>query len=162
MRRFIIGNTFAWPLTDARVRVFSAALGGPPGRLLTRWFNLAPRVFFTRGFAQPVPPEVMRLYLAPWRDPARRAPAAIAPRQLVAAAPYLAEVEARLPKIADRPALIVWGLKDFAFRAAERRRFEEAFPRHRTVTLADSSHFVQEDAGEQIAAEFKAFRGQIG
>ncbi len=162
VRRFIIGNTFAWPLTDFPVRMFSAMLGGPPGRLLTRWFNLAPRVFFTRGFAQPVPREVMRLYLAPWRDPARRAPAAIMPRQLIAAAPYLAEVEAGLPKIADRPALIVWGLKDFAFRDAERRRFEEAFPRHRTVTLADSSHFVQEDAGEQIAAEFKAFRGQIG
>jgi len=162
VRRLIIGNTFAWPLTDARVRVFSAALGGPAGRLLIRWFNLAPRVFFTRGFAQPVPPEVMRLYLAPWRDPARRLPAAIAPRQLVAAAGYLADVEARLPKIADRPALIVWGLRDFAFRDAARRRFEEAFPRHRTVALAEASHFVQEDAGERIAGEFKAFCRQAG
>jgi len=162
VRRFIIGNTFAWPQTDPGVRVFSAALGGPPGRLLTRWFNLAPRVFFTRGFAQPVPPEVMSMYLAPWRDPDRRAPAAIAPRQLVRAAPYLAEVEARLSKIADRPALIAWGLKDFAFRDAARHRFEEAFPRHRTVTLAGASHFLQEDAGEQIAAEFKAFCTQVG
>ena len=162
VRRLIIGNTFAWPLTDLRVRAFSGALGGPPGRLLTRWFNLAPRVFFARGFAQPVPAEVMELYLAPWRDPARRAPAAIAPRQLVAAAPYLAEVEARLPKIADRPALIAWGLKDFAFRDAARRRFEEAFPRHRTVALADASHFVQEDAGDRIASEFKAFCRELG
>jgi len=162
VRRLIIGNTFAWPLTDLRVRAFSAALGGAPGRLLNRWFNLAPRVFFARGFAQPVPAEVRKLYLAPWRDPARRAPAAIAPRQLVAAAPYLTEVEARLPTIADRPALIVWGLKDFAFRDAERRRFEETFPRHRTVALPGSSHFVQEDAGEQIASEFKAFCTQVG
>jgi pimeloyl-ACP methyl ester carboxylesterase len=40
--RLIIGNTFAWPLRELRVRLFSAALGGPPGRLLTRLFNLAP------------------------------------------------------------------------------------------------------------------------
>src|SRR5215472_12854357 len=138
--RFIIGNTFAWPLTDFGVHVFSGALGSPPGRLLNRWFNLAPRIFFTL-FAQPVAPEVMSMYLAPWRDRARRAPAAIGPQQLVRAAPYLAEVEARLPKIADRPALIAWGLKDFGFRDAERRRFEEAFPRHRTVALAEASHF---------------------
>jgi haloalkane dehalogenase len=162
VRRLIIGNTFAWPLTETRIRMFSAALGGPPGRLLTRWFNLAPRVFFTRGFAQPVPAEVKGLYMEPWRDPARRAPAAIAPRQLVAAAPYLAEVEAGLPKIADRPALIVWGVKDFAFRDAARRRFEEAFPRNRTIMLPDASHFVQEDAGEQIATEFKTFCRQVG
>jgi haloalkane dehalogenase len=161
IRRLIIGNTFAWPLGgDFRVRVFSAALGGPPGRLLTRWFNFAPRVFFARGFAQPIPPAVRALYLAPWRPVQRRAPAAIAPRQLIAASGYLQEVQAALPKIADRPALIVWGQKDFAFRESARTRFEEAFPNHRTVLLPDASHFLQEDAGEQIATEFKNFANQ--
>ena len=160
--RLIIGNTFAWPLRELRVRLFSAALGGPPGRLLTRWFNLAPRVFFARGFAQPVPASVRQLYLAPWRDPQRRAPAAIAPRQLVAASPYLAQVEAGLPKISDRPALIVWGLKDFAFGDSARQRFEQAFPHHRSVLLPHASHFLQEDAGEQIADEIRSFCQQAG
>jgi len=160
--RLIIGNTFAWPLRELRVRVFSAVLGGPPGRVLTRRFNLAPRVFFARGFAQPVPAEVMQMYLAPWRDPRRRLPASIAPRQLIAASGYLADLEAAMPKIADRPALIVWGQKDFAFRQAARQRFEKLFPNHRTVLLPHASHFLQEDAGEQIAAEFKRFRARIG
>jgi haloalkane dehalogenase len=157
--RLIIGNTFAWPLAaEPRIRVFSAVLGGPPGRALNRWLNVAPRVFFARGFAQPVPAEVMHAYMAPWQDPRRRAPAAIAPRQLIMASSYLAEVEAGLPQIADRPALIVWGTKDFAFRESARRRFERAFPHHRTVLLPHASHFLQEDAGEQIATEFKSFR----
>ena len=86
-----------------------------------------------------------------------RAPAVIAPRQLVAASPYLAEVQASLHTLADRPALIVWGTKDFAFREANRRRFEAAFPNHRTVLFDDASHFLQEDAGERIAEAFKAF-----
>lgn len=155
--RLIIGNTFAWPLRDLRVRAFSAILGGPPGRTLTRRANFAPRVFFARGFAQPVSPEVMRMYLAPWRDRDRRLPAAIAPRQLVAASGYLAALEAAIPKISDRPALIVWGEKDFAFRQAARERFEGLFPDHRTVLLPDASHFLQEDSGEQIAAEIREF-----
>lgn len=155
--RLIIGNTFAWPNREFRVRLFSAALGGAPGRVLTRWFNIAPRVFFARGFAQPVPADVMRMYLAPWRDRDRRLPAAIAPRQLVAASGYLADLEAALPVIGDRPALIVWGQRDFAFREAARQRFEKLFPDHRTVLLPSASHFLQEDAGEQIAAEIRKF-----
>lgn len=163
VRRLIIGNTFAWPLTgELGARLFSAALGGSIGRVLNRRFNLVPRVFFARGLAQPVPSDVLDLYFAPWRDPARRAPAAIAPRQLIAAAGYLTEVEASLPRLAGRPALIVWGAKDFAFRAAERERFEVAFPDHRTILFPDASHFLQEDVGDRIAEAFKAFRKEAG
>ena len=40
VRRFIIGNTFAWPLDDERrIRLFSALMGGPVGRGLKRLFR---------------------------------------------------------------------------------------------------------------------------
>jgi haloalkane dehalogenase len=97
------------------------------------------------------------MYFAPWRNRARRTAAVIAPRQLVVASLYLREVESNLARIADRPALIVWGLRDFAFRAAERERFERTFPKHKTVRIFDASHFLQEDAGEQIAAAIRGF-----
>jgi haloalkane dehalogenase len=116
-----------------------------------------PRFFFARGFARPIDPGVLNAYLAPWSDPMRRGPAVIAPRQLVAATPYLANIEANLHTLADRPALIVWGSKDFAFREVNRMRFEAAFPNHRTVLFDDASHFLQEDVGERIAEAFKAF-----
>jgi len=162
VRRLVIGNTFAWPLNgEARIRAFSWIMGGPIGRALTRWFNFVPRFFLSRGLAKHVEPAVLDLYMAPWRDPARRIAAVISPRQLIQASEYLAKVESALPKLADRPALIVWGSKDFAFREAERRRFEAAFPKHRTVTLEDASHFVQEDAGEQIAREIVSFRNEV-
>jgi haloalkane dehalogenase len=163
LRRLIIGNTFAWPLnSEFRVRMFSALMGGPIGRTLNRRFMLVPRVFFARGLAQDTPREVLDLYFAPWRDPARRVPAAIGPKQLIAAADYLTEVEANLPKIADRRALIVWGTKDFAFRERERKRFEAIFPNHRTILFDNASHFLQEDVGERIAEAFKSFRSESG
>ena len=157
VRRLIIGNTFAWPLAaQRRIRVFSWIMGGPIGRSLTSAFNFVPRAFFTRGFAERPPPEVLDMYLAPWRDRARRTVAVIAPRQLIRATSYLREVEAGLPKLADRPALIVWGLRDVAFRDAERQRFERSFPKHTTVLFDDASHFLQEDVGDQIAQAIKA------
>jgi haloalkane dehalogenase len=163
VRRFIIGNTFAWPLDDEpRIRVFSWVMGGPIGWAFTRGFNFVPRFFFSRGFGRRIPREVLDLYLAPWRDPARRKAAVIAPRQLIAASSFLKEVELGLPKLADRAALIVWGTEDFAFREAERQRFEQAFPRHKTILFEDASHFLQEDVGDRIAEAFKAFRNEVG
>jgi haloalkane dehalogenase len=162
VRRLIIGNTFAWPLSGGwRIRFFSWVMGGPIGWSLTWAFNFVPKFFFARGLAQKTAPAVLAMYLAPWRDRARRRAAVIAPRQLVKASPYLKEVEAHLGSLADRPTLIVWGMKDFAFREAERAHFERIFARHQTVLLDDASHFLQEDAGERIAALFRAFRSQV-
>ena len=163
VRRLIIGNTFAWPLGgDWRIRQFSWIFGGPIGRSLTWAFNFVPRFFFARGLAHKPAPQVLAMYLAPWRARARRRAAVIAPRQLVAASAYLREVEAALPSLADRPVLIVWGMQDFAFRDAERARFERTFAKHTTVLLDDASHFLQEDAGERIAESFRAFRSEVG
>jgi haloalkane dehalogenase len=157
--RFIIGNTFAWPLDElTRIRVFSWVMGGPIGRTLTAGFNFVPRFFFARGMHQTMEPNVLAMYLAPWRQRGRRRAAVIAPRQLIRASPYLRSVEAGLAKLADRPALIVWGTQDFAFREPERARFEALFPDHETVLLPGASHFLQEDAGEEIAAAYRAFR----
>ena len=131
--------------------------GGPIGRMLTSAFNFVPRVFFARGFAQRPSSAVLAMYFAPWQNRERRIAAVIAPRQLIASSRYLWTVEENLPKLADRPALIVWGMKDFAFCDTERKRFERAFPWHKTVMLANASHFLQEDAGEQIVEEIKVF-----
>lgn len=119
--------------------------------------QFVPRFFFVRGFARRLPPEVLDMYLAPFSNRARRADTVIAPRQLVAAPAYLLEVEANLANIAQRPTLIVWGLKDFAFRDAERKRFEQLFVNHKTILIKDASHFLQEDAGDEIAAAIRVF-----
>jgi len=163
VRRFIIGNTFAWPLDgERRIRFFSALMGGPVGRALTRAFNFVPRFFFWRGFARPLAPEVLSIYLAPWRDPERREASVVGPRQLIAASGYLRVVEANMPRLADRPALIVWGRRDFAFGEADAARFGKLFPRNMMVFYDDASHFLQEDVGERIAAVFEEFRKGIG
>src|SRR5262249_35290334 len=150
---------FAWPLeASRRVRTFSALMGGPIGRVMTSAFNLVPRFFFRRGFAKPLAPEVLAMYLAPWKERARRRAAVVGPRQLIAASDYLRTVEAGLRKLTDRPALIVWGRKDFAFNEGDARRFAALFPRNRVIFYDDASHFLQEDVGERIAAAFMDFR----
>ncbi len=49
----------------------------------------------------------------------------------------------------------MWGDRDQAFKEPQRRRWEGTFPNHRTVLLHGASHYIQEDAPEEIVAAIK-------
>ncbi len=157
--RLVIGNTWAWPMDDRGARLFSTALGRGPGRFAVLRFNIFVERLLPAGVSrkQRLTPEVMAAYRAPYPTPADRQPTAVFPRQIVAARPYLAEVESGLPRLAGKPALIVWGNKDLAFRKRELERWKALFPAARTRILDGANHFIQEDAPEDIVEEIAAF-----
>jgi haloalkane dehalogenase len=76
------------------------------------------------------------------------------PKQILAAYPLLARLAREVPaKLAGKPALLVWGMKDFAFRpGATIPRMRATFPDHVLVELPNAKHFIQEDAPDRIAA----------
>jgi haloalkane dehalogenase len=156
---FVIGNTWAWPKSDPGTQVFSRLLGGPVGRRLIANRNLFVERILPGGVRRKALPEaVMGAYRGPFPTPASRRPTAVFPREILASRPFLAEVERGLPRLRERPALIVWPTKDVAFREPERRRWEELFPDHRTVLLEGAGHYMQEDAADEIVAAVRAWR----
>lgn len=151
VKRLVIGNTWAWPLVgQRRFELFSWLMGGPIGRTMAYMFNGVARFFFMEGLVRRPEKEVLAMYLAPFRRRADRRQTSISPRLLIKAADYLSELEKGLESVSDRPVLLPWGVKDFAFQEAERLRFEEIFPNHRALLL-EASHFWQEDTGEEAA-----------
>lgn len=64
--------------------------------------------------------------------------------------PVLADLERRLPSLADRPVQLIWGLRDWCFRPACLDRFEQLFPAAEVQRLPEAGHYVIEDAHEQI------------
>jgi haloalkane dehalogenase len=160
VRALVIGNTWAWPVNgDPRFERFSALMGGPVGRFFIRNYNAFVNLLIPLGTARSLGRDEMRGYRGPFPSRDSRAPTAIFPREIIASREYLAEVEANLPRLADKPALIVWGARDQAFRERERARFERLFRRHRTVVLENARHFIQEDEPERIAQEIRSFGG---
>jgi len=158
VKGLVIGNTWAWPRdADPGAKGFSGLMGGPIGRFFGLNFNAIPHVFFAMGMRDSLPAEAMEMYLRPFRRPDRREPTVIFPREIIASGEYLVEVEANLGRVADRSALIVWGVKDGGFPPRERERFERAFPKHRTVLLETAKHFIQEDEPARLAGEIRAF-----
>ena len=157
--RLIIGNTFGWPLSDTGVRMFSGIMGGVLGRTSASLFNGVIRFFFSRGVKRKLSADEWSMYLAPFKDRKMRHPTHIFPKQLMAAKPFLQEIENGLPAIKDKPALILWGDSDFAFKEKERSRFRHAFPDHRDVDLTGAGHFIQEDAPDAISAAIADWYG---
>jgi haloalkane dehalogenase len=156
---FIIANTWAWPKSDPGTQLFSRLLGGGIGRRLILHRNLFVERILPAGVRRRTLSEaVMNAYRGPFPTPASRRPTAVFPREILTSRPLLADIERRLPRLRDRPALIVWPTGDVAFRDRERRRWEQLFPDHRTVSLEGAGHYVQEDAADEIVTAVGSWR----
>jgi haloalkane dehalogenase len=154
---FVIGNTWAWPKSDLSTQAFSRLLGGRVGRWLILQRNFFVERIVPAGVRRvKLSSAVMDAYRGPFPTPASRRPMHVFPREILGSRTFLAGIESKLSGLSDRPALIVWGTKDFAFRTAECRRWERIFPKHRTVPLEGAGHYIQEDAAQDIVAAIRA------
>lgn len=62
-----------------------------------------------------------------------------------------------LTSLADLPALLVWGMRDWCFRPECLRRFQSAWPQAQTVEIEDAGHYVIEDARHETLAAIEDF-----
>jgi haloalkane dehalogenase len=71
--------------------------------------------------------------------------------------PILENLRQRLPELADLPALLIWGMRDWCFRPECLEMLLELMPAARAVRLPEAGHYVVEDAYELILPELRAF-----
>lgn len=160
--RVTILNTAAFASTriPARIAVCKAPLIGP---LLVRGLN---------GFAWPATWMSMhrrRLtatekagYLLPYDSWANRVAVSAFVRDIPLAATHpswgaLAEVEQGLRHFRERPALVIWGGRDFCFDDSFLARWREVLPQANVHRLADAGHYVLEDARDDVVPRIAAF-----
>ncbi len=152
VRALVIGNTWAWPEERLAPRLFSALLGGPTGGLLVERLDLMLRLYLPLNLKRgPLSERERAAYFGPF-PPERRGHMRVFPRDLVAGRSWLRQVEANLPRLADKAALIVWPDSDPGFGEAELRRWQSLFPRATTVRLERVGQFIDEDAPDDVAA----------
>jgi haloalkane dehalogenase len=156
---FAIGNTWAWPLDKSPgARIFSGFLGGPVGGYLIKRRNFFVERIIPGGTKLTGPDErVMEHYRRPFPTPESRVPMHVFPRAIIKETPWLGEVERGLSSLDDRPVVIVWPTRDQAFRESERKRWEQTFTDHRTVTLNGAGHYIGEDAPGEIVSALRGW-----
>jgi haloalkane dehalogenase len=69
----------------------------------------------------------------------------------------LARIQSELPRLANLPISLVWGMRDWCFRPDCLDRFLEAWPRAEAHRLADVGHWVVEDAPDESLAIVEEF-----
>ena len=72
----------------------------------------------------------------------------------------LADIQRSLPALADRPALLIWGMRDWCFRPDCLDRFLRVWPDAQVHRLADVGHWVVEDAPDEALSIVRQFLGQ--
>lgn len=69
----------------------------------------------------------------------------------------LERMEAELVQLADWPVQLIWGMKDWCFRPACLERLIRIFPDAEVHRLPSASHYVVEDAAEEVMARMSEF-----
>lgn len=148
----VLMNTWFWP-ADALFKAFSWIMSTPPlqSRILDR--NFFVETIVPASVARALDPAVMDHYRR--AQPTREARRGVAefPRQIRKEGPWLAHLAERAPgTLGDKPMVLIWGMKDRGF--GHQRiisRWVRSFPNAEVIILPGASHFVQEDAPEEIA-----------
>jgi len=159
--RIVILNTAAFFSTHIPKRI-ALCRAGYFGEWLVRGLN---------GFAGPaswmstvhrLPSEVKRGFLFPYDSWANR----IAVHRFVQDIPMapnhptrtvLDAVEAKLPLLANREKLILWGGRDFCFNDYFLARWRSIFPLASVQRYAEAGHYLLEDAGEDTIGRINRF-----
>lgn len=149
----VLGNTWFWP-TDRRGRIFSAFMSSWPLQQLILKRNLFVERILPTGISRKLTPEEMDHYRRVQPTPEARVGVAEFPRQIVAATPWLAELEQAVPReLGTKRVLITYPMKDVVFQAETfLPRLRAAFSDVEVVELPDAKHFFAEDAPDEIAA----------
>ncbi len=66
-------------------------------------------------------------------------------------------VETALADLANTPTLFIWGMRDPVLPASVLEMWKTKFPNAPTVRIADASHFLQEDAPNEVATSIADF-----
>jgi haloalkane dehalogenase len=153
VRGVVLGNTWFWPTDVLTTKIFSLVMSSRPMQRAILRRNYFVERMIPLGTHRRLAAEVMEHYRGVQPSPETRLGVAEMPKQLLAARPLLERLGRAVPdKLGAKPALFVWGMKDFAFRPGPTLpRMRATFPDHVLIELPTAKHFIQEDAPDTIA-----------
>ena len=160
VRRLVVLNSWMWSLAgDSSVERPARLLGGALGKMLYRHANLSLKTLMPSAYADraKLTPAIHAQYLAPFDDAWSRG-AVLWPlaRALRASSAHYARLWEARARLRDVPALVVWGMRDAAFRPHHLARWREALPQATVVELP-AGHWPHEELPDEVIAVMRSF-----
>lgn len=165
VRSLVIFNTFFWslkgdPAFERPNRLFNNSIG----RFLYKRMNFSASqiVRMAWGDKKTLTPVIHRQYKAAFPTPAERQGTWTFMRELLGSSDWYNSLWARREAIRHMPALLLWGMKDFAFQEKELTRLASIFDRPKIIRCPSTGHFVPDEAGQSLLPEIQVFLAQNG
>lgn len=143
----VISSTWAWE-TNAVGRVFSALMGSRLGQYLILHRNFFAKRLVPMLSSKKLSAATLKAYTDPFPTPQSRKGTAVFPVQIVAATPWLKQIESRLNSLAAKPVEFVFGLKDLISRPADIAIWLKHYPEAGVQKIPQAGHFTQEECPE--------------
>ena len=160
VKRLVICNTWCWPVgEDFHFKSFSFLMSSRIGQYLIKRHN----IFVNRvmpmavGNRNVLTPEVMAHYRNALPSPHARAANAALPGYIVDAGEWLDSIWRERATFTDKPALVLWGLRDIAFRKKELDQWKSALTDVEAHEFQDCGHFLAEEAPEKVLRLLRVF-----
>ncbi len=162
IERLVLLNTAAFPPPYIPWRI-SACRWPWVGEAGVRGLNLFARAALTMTINRlpQLSPDVAAGLIAPYHDWQSRVAIArfvqdIPTRKSNPTWQILAKIEEGLAIFKNRPARIVWGMKDWCFRPECLERLEKLLPQAKVRRLDDVGHYVMEEAATEVIEELRS------
>lgn len=163
VKRLVIMNTWMWSVKgDPHFEWFSRIMGGAIGRFLIRRFNffVGPVMKKATGDLSRLTPAIHQHYFNALAKPAERKGCWTFPKRIIGSGGWLDSLWTRRDRIREKPALLLWGMKDIAFREKELNRWTGLFSNCKVIRYEDTGHFVQEEQGSGLCGPIEEFMKQ--
>lgn len=161
IERIVLSNTWMWSeASNKQLTVISAIFSSFVGKYLYLKKNFAAKVMMKQGFAsQEAFTEQLQLhYHGPFPDKESRMATWSYARELRGSSAWYDSLWNQREKIANIPALILWGMKDAFFQKQRfTDRWKKTFVNQKFVPLDNAGHFVQEEAEQAYNRQVKGF-----
>ena len=160
VKKIAIANTWCWPVADDGHFVrFSWFMRSWVGQFMIKRLNcfvnkVVPKAI---GNKAAINPEMMRHYRQALPTPAAREACAALPGHIIGASDWLAEIWGDRETFSRKPALVLWGLKDIAFRRKELEHWRTSLDDCQVHEFEDCGHFLAEEAPDKIAPMLHKF-----
>jgi haloalkane dehalogenase len=155
----VISNTFAWPIAlDPGMKNMVRVVSSRFFSLFVVHLNLVAKVA-ARGARRhgQMSVEERIAILGPYDQVEARAHLANLLVGLRTETPFFAKLEERLPALADRPSLLLFGDEDSNYKAGSLDRFGRLLPKSETKVIAKAAHFLTEDAPSEYTAALESW-----
>jgi haloalkane dehalogenase len=158
VKRLVLFNTWMWPVKgDPHFERALRWFGGGLGRYLYEKWSFAINFMMKRVSGSQISDAAYRHYRGPFPAPADRTVTWLFARELIDSSDWYASLMKQRDKLANKPALVLWGLKDQAFPMKILQNWSLLLSNVEIISYGDAGHFVQEDKGASLCPVIEKF-----